>query len=71
MEVTPLDGKELVLSHAKTKLRTSSQLSDVEKLGAMAATFASTREQYGPTTLRAPDLPLPEVVKGAIASARG
>ena len=75
MKVDPkvLDGADITLAHAKTKLAVGSKLTMVERLGAMAASATKTRGMYGPTPADAEpvEIPLPETVKGAIANARG
>ena len=67
-----LSGAELTLLHAKHKLSTGTHLTLTEKLGAMGASFAEQRSQYGPVPADAKpvDVPLPESVKGAITNAR-
>ncbi len=69
----PVSGSALVLSHAKHQLAAGVELKGAERLGAMSAAAVELREKYGPTpkTAEPIDIPLPETIKGAIASAKG
>ena len=69
----PVAGSELVLSHAKHQMAAGITLTHAERLGAMAAAATELRQHYGPTvkTAEPVDIPLPETIKGAIASAKG
>jgi len=69
----PATGAEITLSHVKQKLSAGLTLQMSERVGAAVAAATGAREKYGPTIRMAEplEIPLPETVKGAIASAKG
>lgn len=71
-EIVPMKASERVLAMAKTKIDTGGELNFTDKLQAISATATEQRGAYGPTPAdtKAIPSPLPETVKGAIASAK-
>ena len=73
LNIPTIDGASAVLSGLNQKVSTGGKLSQSEVLMGMTAAATKTMESFGPgpRDSKPVEIPLPESLKGAIASARG
>ena len=73
LKIPVVDGSTAVLTSLSQKVSTGGKLTEAETLMGLSATATKTFEAFGPSPRNAQpiDKPLPESLKGAIASARG
>ena len=71
--IPTIDGASAVLSSLNQKVSTGNNLTQSEVLMGMTAAATKTFESFGPSPRDSQPIaiPLPESLKGAIASARG
>lgn len=71
--IPTVDGASAVLSSLNQKVSTGNSLTQSEVLMGLTAAATKTFESFGPSPRDAKpiEMPLPESLKGAIASARG